>query len=308
MHRTIQISLSSEISQKLCDDLAALKTVIGVSLNKNASIKPPGDVVTAEVLNKGADEVLKLVRAASESYEVSVTTHEAASFIDPRHEDEIENDVDEAIWEEMETGLRHQGRITWNFAFLMALGGAICAVGLVSEPVPQAIAFAASAIIAPGFEPLAKIPLGLVLGRWPVVRRGVLSSLIGYLVLIASAAAVMFVLLATHAVEPAELVSNPEVKNIVDPGLKELVVSSAGALAGIIIVATYRRSVIAGPLIALIMIPAAALTGAALAASESKFALEGLERLGIDVLFVIAAGLLVFWLKQVLVHRRQPLV
>jgi hypothetical protein len=35
---------------------------------------------------------------------------------------------------------------------------------------------------------------------------------------------------------------------------------------------------------------------------------NGFERLGVDVLFIVAAGLIVFWLKQVLVHRRKPLI
>ncbi|MBA3439735.1 MAG: hypothetical protein H0T92_07695 [Pyrinomonadaceae bacterium] len=74
----------------------------------------------------------------------------------------------------METGLRHQGRMNANYVVLMALGGAIAAFGLVSEPAPQAIAFVAASIIAPGFEPLAKIPLGLALGHWNVVKRGLL--------------------------------------------------------------------------------------------------------------------------------------
>lgn len=308
MHRTIQISLPSSDAQKLCDELARLETVVGVSLNKNGSIKPPGDVVTVDVLNKGADDVLKIVRTAARADEFSIVTHEAASFIDPSHQHRIESDVDEAVWEEMETGLRHQGRITWNFVFLMALGGAIAAVGLVSDPSPQALAFAAAGIIAPGFEPLAKIPLGAILGRWAVVRRGALSALVGYAVLIASAAFVTFALLATHTIETSELLKNPEVKNIAEPTLKEFTVSGAGALAGIIIIAAYRRSVIAGALIALVMIPAAALIGAGFAAGESKLALEGLERLGMDVLFVVAAGLLIFWLKQKLVHNRKPLV
>ena len=308
MHRTIKISLPSSDSHALCERLAALETVVGVSLSKGISIKPPGDVITIDVLNKGADDVLKLVRAASEKHEISVTTSEAASFIDPKNSKKIEDDVDEAIWEEMETGLRHQGRITWNFVFLMALGGAIGAVGLVSEPAPQAIAFAAAGIIAPGFEPLAKIPLGAVLGRWNVSRRGVISSLVGYAVLIASAALVMFVLLQTGSIEIEELVKNPEIKNIAHPTLKELIVSGAAAFAGILIIAAYRRSVIAGALIGLVIIPAAASIGAGIAAGERHITRNGFERLGVDVLFIVVAGLIVFWLKQVLVHRRKPLI
>lgn len=295
-------------AQKLGDQLAALETVVSVAISKGVSIKPPGDVITVDVLNKGADDVLKLVRAASEKHDVSVTTHEAASFIDPKNNEKIEADVDEAIWEEMETGLRHQGRITWNYIFLMALGGAIGAVGLISEDAPQAIAFASAGIIAPGFEPLAKIPLGMVLGRWNVVRRGAVSSLVGYAVLILSAALVMFILLQTGSVATEELVNNPEIKHIAYPTLKELIVSGAGALAGIIIIASFRRSVIAGALIALVTIPAAASIGAGLAAGEQHIIYNGFERLGVDVIFILVAGLLVFWLKQLLVHRRQAMI
>jgi hypothetical protein len=308
MHRTINISLPSNDSQSLCDELAALEAVVGVSLSKGISIKPPGDVITVDVLNKGADDVLNLVRAASEKHELSITTHEAASFIDPKQSEKIENDVDEAIWEEMETGLRHQGRIGRNYLYLMALGGAICAVGLVSENAAQAVAFAAAGIIAPGFEPLAKIPLGIVLGRWNCLRDGALSSLAGYAVLIASAALVMFVLLQTGSVEIEELIKNEEIKHIAHPTLKELIVSGAAAFAGVLIVATFRRSVIAGALIGLVVIPAAASIGAGLAAGERHIIYNGFERLGIDFLFIIVAGLLVFWLKQVFVHRRKPLI
>ena len=85
--------------------------------------------------------------------------------------------------------------------------------------------------------------------------------------------------------------------------------SGAAALAGVIIISAYRRSVIAGALIGLIVIPAAAASiGAGFAAGERHIIHNGFERLGIDVLFIVAAGSIVFWLKQVLVHRRKPLI
>jgi hypothetical protein len=64
-----------------------------------------------------------------------------------------------------QTGLRHQSRITANYLSLMALGGAVAATGLVVKSTPQAISVVAAAIIAPGFEPLAKIPMGLALRK-----------------------------------------------------------------------------------------------------------------------------------------------
>lgn len=260
MHRTIEITTATRDTEALLRELEPLKEVTGLSVSRGASIKPQGDVVTVHVLNRGADAVLKRAREQG-GERVSIVTAELTSIIDKQHEEAVDRDVDEAVWEEMETGLRHQGRVTANFVALMALGGAIAAIGLISEPAPQAIAFVAASIIAPGFGPLAKIPLGIVLGRWNVVWRGLLSSVIGYAVLILAAALVMFVLFATHSVEVSELVGNPEVKNLASPKLKEMIVSGAAAVAGMVMIASYRRSVIAGPLVALVIIHAAATIG-----------------------------------------------
>ena len=115
-------------------------------------------------------------------------------------------------------------------------------------------------------------------------------------------------LLAAGETTPAALATNPEVHHLRYPGLPELLVSGAGAVAGVIMLAAYRRSFQAGPLIAQALIPAAALVGAGLAAGHPALATAGLLRFGMDAGFILGAGLVVFGLKQALVHRRAPLV
>jgi hypothetical protein len=80
--------------------------------------------------------------------------------------------MDEALWEEVETDLRYQGKLTVNYLGLMALGGAVAATGLTVESATQVSSLTAASIIAPGFEPLAAIPIGLALRHWSVVGRG----------------------------------------------------------------------------------------------------------------------------------------
>ncbi len=65
---------------------------------------------------------------------------------------------------------------------------------------------------------------------------------------------------------------------------------------------------IPGALIALEIIEAAAMIGVALAAGEPALAYEGLERLALDVLLIVVAGVIVVLLKQAMVHRRRPIV
>ncbi|WP_407572895.1 DUF389 domain-containing protein [Deinococcus altitudinis] len=191
--------------------------VIGLSVSSGASIKPPGDVITVHVLNRGADDVLTLVAQATPDY--SIVTAETASIIDLKLDAWIENDIDEALWEELETGLRHQGRITPNFLALMALGGVLACLGLTTEGAPQATALIAASIIAPGFEPIAKVALGLSLRRWNVVKRGLISTLGGYSVFIVTAGLTPLLLRLFGAVTLNDFTENSELARLARPGV-----------------------------------------------------------------------------------------
>ncbi len=204
--------------------------------------------------------------------------------------------------------MRHQGRPTANYLVLMALGGAVAASAFVATGSPQTISLVAASIIAPGFEPLAKVPVGLALRRWSVVGRGLWSVGVGYLTLALAAALVFALLRLAGGGTTAELLGNPETRVLTDPTLREVLVSSFAALAGITMVVAYRRSVIAGPLIALAIVPAAAMVGVALAAGSPTLAYQGAERFILDVVLIVAWGALLVALRQVFVHHRKPIV
>ena len=195
-----------------------------------------------------------------------------------------------------------------NYVGLMVLGGAVAATGLVVESTPQAISVVAAAIIAPGFDPIAKIPMGLTLRRWDVARSGLVSAAIAYLALILSAALVFLVLRWTGVATAEEFVGNSQVQELVSPTLREVLLSACGAVAGIIMMLSYRRYLIPGALVALMMIEAAAMVGMSLAAGEATLMYEGLERFGLDVLLIVVGGLLVVLLKQTVFHHRAPIV
>jgi hypothetical protein len=309
LHRTIEITVPPPQTEELVDELAKLDGVISLSVVRGASVKPEGDVLTVHALNRGADEVLRLAEAASVHGRVSVSTGELSSLVDPVHQQAVAEDVDEALWEEVETGLRHQSRTTANYLILMALGGAIAATGFVVHSTEQALSFVAAAIVAPGFDALAKASVGLTLRRWGAAARGLGSAALGYLVLALAAALVLVVLRLTGvATVGEEFAHNHAVKALAHPALRGVLLSACGALAGMVMLTSYRRYLLPGALIALLIIESAALVGASLAAGEPDLALGALGRFLISAAFVVAAGVLVVGLKQALVHRRKPMV
>ena len=307
IHRNLAITVPPARSDDLCRSLTRLKGVIGLTLHRGASLKPEGDVVVIDALNSEMDAILKLIETTEKDGPISVVTSEVASIIDPERRKSVEGDSDEAIWEEMEAGLRHQSKVSINYLLLMALGGAIAAVGLVSPPGPQTLYFVASSIIAPGLEPLAKIPLSLVMRDLSLLTGGMRSVLTGYSSLVFASAVVYWILQAAGIDGYGQLAVNHEVERISHPTAMELIVSACGAIAGMLMFSTYRRAVIAGPVVALVVIPAAALTGMAAAAQRWDLFGEAMQRLALDFALIIMAGLVVFGLKQVFIHRRRAL-
>ena len=308
MHTEIEVIVPSSHTDELIQYLEQMDEVISLSVVREVSIKPPGDVFTVHVLNRGSDEVLRFADAAREWGQVSVSTAELTSLIDPEHERKVANDRDEALWEEVETDLRYQGKLTPNYLGLMALGGAVAATGFAAESASQAISFVAASIIAPGFEPMAAIPIGLALRRWAVVGRGLLSIVGGYLALILSAALIFLALRISGVVMVEEFTVNTEVRNLAEPGLREILLSAGGALAGMVMLLSRRHYLIPGALVALLVIEASAMIGVALAAGEPGLMLEGAERFGLDILLIVVGGVPIVLLKQVLFHRRAPMV
>ena len=79
---------------------------------------------------------------------------------------------------------------------------------------------------------------------------------------------------------------NMEVRNLAEPGLREILLSSCGALAGMVMLLSRRHYLIPGALVALLVIEASALIGVALAAGEMGLMIEGAKRFGFDILLI----------------------
>lgn len=306
MHRSIELSVPAAASDPLVAALRDVDGVIGLSRHVGASLIPAGDVITVHALNAATDDVLRAAARICGADAFTTVTAEVASVSDNGQQDQIDTDVDEAIWEELETGLRHQGRLTANFLILMGLGGVIGASATVAEPGAATIAYIASAIITPGFEPIGKLPLGIVLQRRNVIEAGLKSAVAGYAVLVA-AAALTWLVLAQAGIAASAFLDGSPLKHTLHPTPDIYAVSIAGAFAGAVILAAYRRSVIAGALVAMRLIEAASVAGVAIGMGRTDIALQALGRLTLDMSFVVVAGVIVFGLKQRMVHRRAPI-
>lgn len=304
MPRTIEVSVASEKTGTLLARLEGTDGVAGLTVQRGASIQPPGDVVTIQATNGGTRGVLDLLDDLDVQSGGSVQTSEPRSLISESHRNGLDRESNETIWEEMAFLLRRDTNVSANYLALMACAGGIAAAGLWTNTLHIVIG---AMVIAPGFEPLLRLPFGLVAGPRVLASRGAASTAAGYLALMLGGALALVTLRALDPGGSAELEARSWIRywsQVTASGaLVALIAGTAGALT-----VTAQRSVLsAGVMIALALIPSLTITAMALVSGDLPLAARSLIRWLVDVAAVVLSGAVVLGLKQATVHRRKAL-
>jgi hypothetical protein len=116
--KTIDISLASEKSDGLVEELRHVDGIVSISLQPGASLKPRGDVLTIHATNEGLQNVMALLAKYDIGEQAPVLTSEPRSLVAPFSQNQLEQETNEATWPEMAALLRRVARVEpmWNRA------------------------------------------------------------------------------------------------------------------------------------------------------------------------------------------------
>jgi uncharacterized membrane protein len=237
----------------------------------------------------------------------SFSTSEPVSVVSSACSAVIVRDTSEATWEEMEAVIAKNSNMTANALLVMGIAGVIATIGIASNALHIVIG---AMLIAPGFQPIVRVALGVIAGNaaW---RRGIVDTLGGYAALAVGAAATALFLQALGksplGSEASYLPSNALMSYWTTITLTSVVVTSVAGVAGAILVATDRAVLTAGVMVALALVPGAAIAAVAAAAGDFGLAALGALRWLIEAGLVLLAALLVLSWKRRRVHRRPAL-
>jgi hypothetical protein len=310
LYRSVEVTVPAEQTDELVGALREMPDLLGLQVNRGTSVVPPGDSIAIQVKDRGLAPLMLLLtkRGVGRSDEMSLSTTYPASIVSPQAAAGLGRETSDATWEEMEIELGKESNMTVNALMLMAGAGVLATVGLQTNALHIVIAAMA---IAPGFGPILRFSLGLV-ARSPAWRRGAGHTALGYLVLIAAAAGTTVILKATGlqgiGTRSTYLPEASLFPYWATFSVPSLLASSAGGIAGAVLIATNRAVLTAGVMIALALVPAAALVGVALASGAPDLAGRAAARWGAEVAIVAVSGLVVFAWKKRRVHRRDMLI
>jgi hypothetical protein len=310
MAREITLTVPGELTDGLVDELRKLEGVAGVALQRGGSVEPAGDIVTVTATGEGLHESLRIAgRLDLHRHEgVTIRTSDLLSLVAPGNERATMRGASNLTWEEIERLMAAESNMTINGMILMFAAGALAAAGIAQNAVHVVIGAMA---VAPGFMPVMRTIFGAVV-RNDAWKHGLADTAKGYAALVAGAA-VTALLFAAWGVDPlgdkpTYLASGTLTEYWTTISPVSLLASSVAALAGLVLVVTNRSVLTSGAMIALALVPTAALVGIAAVGGAWDLAGRAALRWGIDVALVAGAAVAVLLWKRATVHRRDSLL
>lgn len=308
MSRSIEISLPADQTKKAIAAFREIEGVIGLQVQPASSRVPEGDVISLSVTNEALHRIMEGMKdlGLRERDDVVIRSSEPLMLLRKNQNRSILRSSIESSWEEIESMIAKESNMTINGLLLMATAGFIAGIGVTTESIHLVIGAMA---IAPGFLPIIRIVNGY-LARMQSWRSGLTDLGLGYLALAAAAAAAALLMQiigkdglgdgSSTYLQDGSLIA---FWTTITP--EGIAVSAAGALAGVILLVCNRSVLTAGVMIALALIPTAALVGVGAASGDLSAMGAGLIRWLIDVAIVALASLVILgWKKSsVLSHR-----
>lgn len=308
--RSLQISLPNGSTDAVIEDLRGREGVMGLSIQRGAGIVPPGDVITVSLSNRCYWDVMCALErhGIGSSPATSLVTSEPIGVVSPRAAAVLTTDTTDSIWEEMEMTLAKESHITSNTAGVMFVAGFCAGAGIATGALHVVIG---AMVIAPGFEPFVRMVLGWITGSRAWVR-GLASAAGGYAALILGAACAAWICQAAGqtllAGGTAYESSGTLVHYWTSLSAPSIAISIAAGIGGSLLILSHRSVLTAGVMIALALVPAAAMVPVALIAGDpERAALAGL-RWGVEIALVLATAVPVFLWKRRRGHRKRMLL
>lgn len=272
-----------------------------------ASVRPPGDVLLADVARESADGLIDAVRDLELGDAGAITMDSVDAAVSrraERAEESAPGDASDAVvWEQVVRTVGADSSLSVSFLAFLTIATLIATIGIVND---SAILVIGAMVLGPEFAPLAGLALAAVHRRPKLARSSATTLVIGFVVAILLAAVAAVAARALGWIDPGTLrTDRPQTGFITAPDKWSLVVAVLAGIAGVLSLTSAKSGALVGVFISVTTVPAAGAMALSLALGGGREFREAATQLGVNLAgIIVAAG--VTLLVQQTVWRRVP--
>jgi len=255
----LRISVPTELTDGVLSVLADDPAVSSLANMRGASLRPAGDVITADVAREAANDIVDRLRDLGVQHEGSVHIEPVQTWLSQRGFDAQRrapgSSADAVVWTEVTQRAYDESELNWTYVSFMSLATLIAGIAIVLD---SQILVIGAMVLGPEFGAVAALGVALVRRRPLLFARAVQTLVAGF------AIAIFVTILAALAGRALGWVTLPDVTGarpntsfVYTPDEWSFVVALIAAAAGVLSLTSDRVGGLSGVFISVTTIPAA---------------------------------------------------
>jgi uncharacterized hydrophobic protein (TIGR00271 family) len=303
----LRIVVPSDLTEQVLKVLEQAPGAGNIVVLRGAAVRPEGDVILCDVAREVASIVLADLqelgvpeRGSISVEQLDVVLSRAAEAAERAAPGDPANAV---VWEQVEELASESTTLTASYMIFMVLATLIAAVGIFLD---TPILIIGAMVLGPEFGPLASFCVAVIERRPRLALRSLMALVVGFPVAIGAAYLASWIFKWTNLTPDefseadhslAVIISNPDFFNFY--------VAFIAGVAGVLSLTTAKSGALAGVLISVTTIPAAANIGVAAAYEDWSAARGSAEQLAINLGAICLGGIITLLVQRVIFTRRR---
>ena len=255
----LRISVPPDLADAVVRVLEGDPAVSSLSRLPGASLKPPGDVVEADVAREATNDVVDQLRTLQVHERGTVSVERMGAWMSRSGYDAARlapgSGADSVVWADVSHRAYEESELNWTYATFMTLATLIAGIAIVLD---SQILVIGAMVLGPEFGPIAALGVALVRRRGGLFRTAGRTLVLGFLVAIAVTTVAALIGRALGWVHAAAVTADrPATRFIYSPDKWSFIVAIIAAAAGVLSLTSARVGGLSGVFISVTTVPAA---------------------------------------------------
>lgn len=255
----LRISVPTELTDDVLGVLSDDPAVSSLAHMQGASLRPAGDVITADVAREAANDIVDRLRDLGVHHEGSVQIVPVQTWLSQRGFDAQRlapgSSADSVVWAEVTQRAYEESELNWTYVSFMSLATLIAGIAIVLD---SQILVIGAMVLGPEFGAVAALGVALVRRRPSLLGLAVKTLLAGFAIAIAVTILAALGGRALGWVTQQDVTgARPNTAFVYTPDEWSFVVALIAAAAGVLSLTSDRVGGLSGVFISVTTIPAA---------------------------------------------------
>ncbi|AYF76065.1 DUF389 domain-containing protein [Nocardia yunnanensis] len=301
----LRILAPAAMTDDILDLLESDDAVTGLVAIRGAALRPPGDLITAQIAREAANPLVQTLREMRVHQQGSIEIEQVGTWLSRSGFDaEVRtpgSSTDAVVWAEVAQRAYDESELNWTYLSFLTLATVIASIAIVTD---SQILTVGAMVLGPEFGPIAALGVSLVRRRYMLLRLALRTLVIGFLVAIGLTIVLALIGRLLGWITIAQVTGpRPATHFIYTPDKWSFIVAVIAGGAGVLAITSAKSLGLAGVFISVTTVPAAGNIALGVAVADGATVWGSVAQLLVNIAGMALAGWATLQIQQTLWSR-----